>query len=456
MEISLIIIVTNQDILQEMNIFGFMRNIFPGPAIFSLCLLLSVSACTPPATPAAPDRQRSPAYANQALPEVNPCVVPEPRVPSSAFEMYRSDAHEKSGYWVRYQCKQSCKDWRQCLAPAYSDDDGSLLSSGRDAELPKQALAFVVDGMAGHIAISSDGDKTVFIHTGAGGTRYYSVPAEKLERNSSARTVMVRWEKGYASPIVQPPFSQPITWGWYTRTSAEATDIKQLNKRVASIIAWSHNNLSSTEMFGTLGCSMGTNATFGPVLWHGLDAIIDYQLFVGGPNMWDLNAQCGRRHYTQGYCDVDGSTMCSIDSDCRNQGADSHCTAPGPYTTIDLTFEQLPNHIHVTDACDIRAAEKSTPLPYPPFDESSMAFADGADWEVDHPMDFLVNLGAKQGASYTEGIGGDEYWGLGHFPPIYNRIKPDKNKSWYAIPDSHHCGAMFDEALDLIKERMGL
>jgi hypothetical protein len=51
---------------------------------------------------------------------------------------------------------------------------------------------------------------------------------------------------------------------------------------------WSHENLAGPAMFGTLGCSMGTNATFGPVLWHGMDPIVDYQLFVGGPNMWDL------------------------------------------------------------------------------------------------------------------------------------------------------------------------
>ena len=128
---------------------------------------------------------------------------------------------------------------------------------------------------------------------------------------------------------------------------------------------------------------------------------------------------------------------------------------PGKYTTIDELFNQLPNHIHATDACDIRASKKST-LPYPAFDQSSMAFASGADWEIDHQMDFLVNLGAKQGANFADGLGGDEYWALGHFPYIYNKIKPDENKTWKAIPNTHHCGAMFNESLDLVKERMGL
>jgi hypothetical protein len=191
------------------------------------------------------------------------------------------------------------------------------------------------------------------------------------------------------------------------------------------------------------------------VLWHGLDPIIDYQLFVGGPNMWDLNAQCNSRQYEKGYCDYDGATSCRKDSDCLSLGQGSQCVMPSNYTTIDKLFEQLPNHIHVTEACDIRASDESTPA-YPPFDESSMGFTGGADWEIDHKMDFLVNLGAPQGANFAEGLGGDEYWGLGHFPYIYNKIKPDTNKTWTAYPDTHHCGAMFDTSLEVIKERMGL
>ena len=220
---------------------------------------------------------------------------------------------------------------------------------------------------------------------------------------SSARTIMIRWEKGYTSPIVQPPFTSPITWGWYSRTSDEPTNIKKLSARVASMIAWTHEHLSDSAMFGTLGCSMGTNATFGPVLWHRLDPIIDYQLFVGGPNMWDLNAQCNRREYSKGFCDYDAASRCDTDSDCYDVDADSHCIKPDNYTNIDKLFEQLPNHIHVTDACDIRSRDKSR-SPYLPFDNSSMGFAGGADWEIDHPTDFLVNLGAKQGKKFQRGL----------------------------------------------------
>ena len=390
-----------------------------------------------------------------SLPAISLCQTPNPKVPSSAFNISRSEPQGKSGYWVNYTCKQSCDDWSQCLVPAYSDDHGKLLVNGRQENVPKQALAFVVDGMGGHIALSTDGDKHVFIHTGAGGTRYYATPAATLEKNSKARTVMMRWEKGYTSDIVQSPFTRPVSWGWYSRSSAGPSNIRELNKRVASIISWVHENLSADTMFGTLGCSMGTNATFGPVLWHGLDPIIDYQLFVGGPNMWDLNAQCRRRHYTKGYCDYDASTACTADSDCRAVHDKAQCAIPSHYTTIARLFAQLPNHIHVTDACDIGGSDENTAA-FADFDSSSMAYAEGADWEIDHKMDFIVNLDAEQGVTRQQGLGGDEYWALGHFPPVYNRIKPDKNKRWRAIADSHHCDATFDEALEVIQQEMGL
>jgi len=424
-------------------------------ALFSLCIVVIMTACATQKSRSTDNQAAPSATVLNDLPELHFCVTPDPKTPSSAFEIFRSQPQGRSGYWVRYQCRQTCDDWRNCLVPAYTDDGGTLIPNGRHPEIPKQALAYVVDGMGGHLAMSSDGGKTVLIHTGAGGTRYYDQPADTLERQSKARTVMVRWEKGYTSSFSMPPFPAPVAWGWYSRTSEKATNIRELNKRVASLIAWTHDQLAGSASFGTLGCSMGTNATFGPVLWHGLDPIIDYQLFVGGPNMWDLNAQCGRRHYTQGYCAMDGVTPCTGDEDCTALGGSTRCVRPDQYTTIDKLFEDLPNHIHVTDACDIRNSNEFTE-PYPPFDDSSMGFTTPANWEVHHRVDFLINVDARQGASFEEGIGGDEYWGLGHFPYIYRNIKPAGNKHWRAYPGTHHCAAMFDEALDVIKEQMDL
>lgn len=222
----------------------------------SICIFTLITACAGKDSRNDNRRATSPVDAH-VLPEIEFCSVPNPEIPSSAFDTFQSEVDGSSGYWVRYDCKERCEDWQECLVPAYSDDNGNLIPDGRIPNSYKQALAFVVDGMAGHIALSGGGEKTVFIHTGAGGTRYYLKPADTLEQISSAKTVMMRWEKGYISPLVQLPFTQPISWGWYSRTSAEPTNIKELNKRVASVIAWSHDNLSGSAMFGTLGCSMG-------------------------------------------------------------------------------------------------------------------------------------------------------------------------------------------------------
>ena len=308
--------------------------------------------------------------------------------------------------------------------------------------------------MGGQLVFSDDGNKTVVIHAGAGGTRFYVDAARVLEERSTARTVMVRWEKGFVTTTVQPPFPGPVHWGWYSRTAEEGTTIRALNSRVASIIAWTHEHLSADAAFGTWGCSMGTNATFGPVLWHGLDPIIDYQLFVGGPNMWDLNAQCGRRQYTEGYCDMDGVTACENNADCAALGNDARCRMPRPYAEIDKVFDIFANHVHATTACRIAVADATT-QPHPAFDQSSMAYIESADWVVDHRVDFLVNVGAEQGE--FPAFGGDEYWGLGDFPFIFNRIEPVENKQWHAYPNSHHCDGMKSGAgHDLIISRMGL
>ena len=122
------------------------------------------------------------AVASPGLPQITFCQIPDPQVPSSAFEIFQSGSSGASGYWVRYECKHPCQDWRQCLVPAYTEDHGDLIPDGREPDSAKQAMAFVVDGLGGHIAVSNDGDKTVFIHTGAGGTRYYLRPADGLEK----------------------------------------------------------------------------------------------------------------------------------------------------------------------------------------------------------------------------------------------------------------------------------
>jgi len=391
--------------------------------------------------------------ANALAAGITICAIPDPKVPSSAFEIFNSPAKENGDYWVTYTCKQACDDWQSCQAPAYTEDNGEAIMSGRAPDQPKKALAFVVDGMGGQLVFSEDGDKTVFIHSGAGGTRYYAQVADALERQTSARTAMVRWEKGFVGNVVRAPFPGPVQWGWYSRTKEEGTTIRALSGRVASLMAWVHENLSAGNDFGTMGCSMGTNATFMPVLWHGLDDIVDYQLFVGGPNMWDLNAHCARRTYQNGFCDLDGVTACTADSDCAALGAEAHCRMPGSYANINVVYDQFANHIHDTTSCEILAATPGI-APEPLFDESSMGFVAEGDWDIDHKVDILVNIGLETGDA---GIGGDENWALGDFMYVFGKMQPAENKAWHVYPETNHCEAMTNgPAVELVTERMGL
>ena len=385
--------------------------------------------------------------------QVEICKTPDPAVPSSAFKLAKSAPAENGDYHVNYGCRQACADWRKCLVPAYKDDGMPLLTQGRNPDQPKLALAYVVDDMAGHLALTPDGDKTVLLHSGAGGTDYrYAEPALDLERRLSVRTVMVRWEKGFTAAEFEPPFRASINWGWYSRTSDKATNVFELNKRVAAVIAWVHENLAGNGAFTTAGCSMGSNATFLARLWHGLDPIIDYQLFVGGPNNWDFNAHCSRREYTQGHCDADGTSVCSTDSECAVLASESKCRMPGSYAHFGVNYEIFANHVHKTDACDYSLGEGLEP--YPPFDDSSMAFRTEADWELDHKTDLVANINREFGDA--PGPGGDEYFSLGEFTYTFATLKPDENKQWHVLPDTGHCEAWFSGyAVDLLIRRLG-
>ena len=384
--------------------------------------------------------------------QVQICETPDPALPSSAFNLAKSAPAEDGDYHVNYGCKQACADWRECLVPAYKDDGMQLLTQGRNPDQPKLALAYVVDDMAGHLALTPDGGKTVLLHSGAGGTDYrYTEPALDLERRLSVRTVMVRWEKGFTAPDFAPPFRDRINWGWYSRTGDEATNVYELNKRVAAVIAWVHENLAGDGAFATAGCSMGSNATFLARLWHGLDPIIDYQLLVGGPNNWDFNAHCSRRQYTRGHCDADGTNVCSTDNDCAALAPGSKCRMPGSYAHFGVTYEIFANHVHKTDACDYSLEGELAP--YPPFDDSSMAFRPEADWEPDHRIDLVANI--NRDMDDPRG-GGDEYFSLGEFTYAFTRLKPDENKQWHVLPDTGHCEAWSSGyAVDLLIRRLG-
>ena len=379
------------------------------------------------------------------------CRVPDPKVPSSAFVIDRSEPVQMDkdywlkDYWMRYRCKEVCADWRQCQTTSHNGYNGHVIYHGRQPDLPKQSVAFVVNGMGGHLIYTTEGnDKTLFAHGGGGGVGY-SPGIEFLERLGPVNTVFVSWEPGYA------PRGVFFRWGWYTRNSAEATRVPELNRRVAAAIAWAHENLAGPSTFGTMGCSMGAQATFGAVLWHGLDDIIDYQALAGGPPLYDINAGCGRRGYEQGYCDLDAGVACTEDADCKAVSDHSLCRVPEPIPN-HRAYESVVNHVHATTAC--RIAEGGDE-PYAPFDESGMMSADDGDWDIDHSIDLFVDIGAAHVSGLSEG--GDEHWSLGHFMYTYNRMnmQPGSDKRWHASEHSGHCESIGDKAtMDIIMERM--
>ena len=345
----------------------------------------------------------------------------------SPFDVSQSAADANGDYWVAYSCKTNCADWQQCRVTESAGGGGA-----------KEGLAFVVDGMGGHFSFTTEqtGAKTVLLHTGTGGTNFMHSLSRQIEGASDAKVVMVRWESGFSN------------WGWFTRTSAAATRVPNVTRRIASVLAWVHENLAGTSDFGTVGCSMGTQATLGAVYWHsGVDSIVDYQLMVGGPGLWDINAGCGRRQYTAGYCDLDASRACSAHSDCSSLSTRSQCITPGPIPYASL-YESVINHVHATQACDVSAVGSSTPT-VAAFDESGFGFTSG-DWDFDHPIDFQMDLW---------GSDGDHRWAMGDAMRVFNSITSASGhpKRWNTTPDSNHCAAIGDgRALELVVAGMSL
>ncbi len=406
-------------------------NVSATPRLAALLGAWLMMACGGPIAsqepPAGTGPSGSSSHVRELAADLQICTVPNPRHPDSAFVVTKSKADRHGDYYMTWRCREPCPDWRECHVP-----DRSVRGA------PRRALAFVVDGMGGHVAYTTDhgGDKTLLLHDGIGGTGYLSSLARAIEERSDAGTVMVRWEPGFKG-----------TWGWFTRTSAEASRIPDVTRRVASVIAWAHEHLAGSGAFGTAGCSMGTQATFGAVYWHDVDEVVDYQLFSGGPGLWDINAGCGLRTYTSGHCDLDAGVACGADADCARLGEGSRCDLPRPIPPFRL-YQAVVNHVHATQACVI-PRRGAVPEPYAPFDESGFAFS-GGDWDIDHPVDFAMDV---------RGRDGDENWALGDTMRVFNDIESAAGyeKRWRATADSNHCGALFDGvALEMILSRMGL
>ena len=406
------------------------------PGLFASCSSASSEGEQP-----SPEARAASSPNASLLPALTVCEIPDPKDPASAFEIERGPAQDLASQWVAHACERPCERWQDCAAEAF-DRQGATIFSGR-GEIPKRQLAFVVDGMGGHLAFTSDGDKTVLFQHGGGGAMFPRRPANRLEQATTARTVMLRWAPGYRN------FFFPL--GWFTRNSPEPTDVRQQSRRIAAVLEWVHDHLSQGQAFGTVADSMGSVATFGAVLWHGLDPIIDYQLLVGGPPMWDVNAGCGLVRYEQGYCGLDGTTPCRRNEECRSAGK-GECRKPAPLPTNSVIWEGIINYLYVSDACR-KLPDGAADAPHPPFDSSSFRTT-GVDWQVDHPVDFMIDVGAAPTARTR---GGDEYWALGQFTFVYNQIDEATPTTWLVSQGTHHSQSMQSvEAVAAIKKGLGL
>jgi hypothetical protein len=402
-----------------------------------------------------------------ALPRIAFCQIPDPNTPTSAFEVKeQGDRNDEAHYWLTYSCRSPCRRWQACEADA-TDGNGKRMVTARGSR--RLRLAFITDGMAGFLQFSSDGHATIAMHGGGGGTSYpFGNLVDALEKQTQVRTVEIAW-------------ADTFPWGWFTRTSPEPRTVLDQSRRPARVLAWIHDNLAAGHPFATVANSMGTVATLGPVLWHGLDRLIDYQIMIGGVPMWDVNASCGGAKlphgyspYVTGYCDGDATTLCQGDGQCSAAG-EGRCQMPAPigYRTV---WENLFNHLSASTSC----SDATGDLPVPALDLSSMRFT-VRDWTVHHHIDFLINrngpmppelaqaLPPVHGAFSPEemrtlgqrmcilnlGPGGDEQWALGQFVYVYNALRPRSNVSWTTAPGAHSSWRFdVDRLVPLIKSRI--
>src|SRR5262249_19543426 len=152
-----------------------------------------------------------------------------------------------------------------------------------------------------------------------------------------------------------------------------------LAARPAAAIRWVHDNLAAGHKLGTAAHSMGTMATFGAQAWYGLEPIIDYQILIGGPGFWDVNAGCGRIHISQGFCDTDASA-CSGSPNSSQGPHDPVCAGGDPPNTCRVPtimaqegkaslYDQCINYVGATTAC----APTPNDARDPTLDASSLA-----------------------------------------------------------------------------------
>ncbi|MBI4170942.1 MAG: sulfatase-like hydrolase/transferase [Candidatus Aenigmarchaeota archaeon] len=290
--------------------------------------------------------------------------------------------------WMNYKCNAECGgDWTACIYTSSKTDP-----IGR----PLYMLAFAVDGAGGefrwNLPYENEYNAALLTHSGGGGTSFMGDQQEPVNnmlnelQKAGLLVAGIKWQNGIV--VSGAPT------GWYSLSQAnEKSTYYEKTKRVAEALGWVHDNLIPAGLrYGTVSCSGGSVATYSPVYWHGLDAIIDYQLVGGGPPAaWDGNAVCtGQASAGEpaGVCEDNPSKACASDAECTKG---YKCAFPRKSGGIGATVlvagvkDQI-DYVHgLQNTC---LSGKSDPA----FDASSYRTTAG-DTSYDHPVDFVVDIG---------------------------------------------------------------
>ena len=162
-----------------------------------------------------------------------------------------------------------------------------------------------------------------------------------------ARTVEVKWNSGYNAMM-----------GWMTLQSRDS-DWQALSLRSAAVVEWVHDNLSAKKI-ATVSCSGGSIALFSARYWHDADRMLAYQLLVGGPFHYDINAGCGVGQTSFKWKPINGVDLAGLVTD----------------------------YIHQTGTT---CQDKQGHARYP---ASGLSTTQG-DWNNEHSIDILLNLGVN-------------------------------------------------------------
>jgi hypothetical protein len=385
----------------------------------------SSPATEPDAPPATPDAAVDTPPAAGVLPTVQLCAIADAKNLASAY------TSQTDGSYVAYSCAMPCADVASCTT-GMLDQAGNPTTSARGG-MQMQLLAFVVDGMAGHLAFTPDGGDIEITHAGSGGTSTFNAFDRVLQAHSTLKTFSLGWMPG--TPVIFGSGG-----GWFTRKDATPASVRQQVARPAAVIQFVHDQFGAGHKLGTVGSSMGTVATLGAHVWYGLEPIIDYQMLIGGPGMWDVNAGCGRVHISQGFCDADvspctGNPMSSYGDNDTACGSDAtnNCRVPtimAPLSGGASAYDNCINYVGMTTACAAQATDARDAT----LDDSSML--DVASWSFHGKVDFVANEGGTQPPDADQGMG------EGHMMYIYNALTGAK--SW-TDNEGHHHGDAWDK-----------